>query len=126
MEALQEVQNQVKALGGLIIAISPQQNKYTKQVVKKHGLTFPVLEDKNNQYAEKLGLTFTLSEKLKELYTGFGLDIPRFNGNDTWQLLMPARFLIDTNGIIREAEVHPDHTIRPEPADVIDFLKSSR
>lgn len=114
----------MKELGGNIIAISPQLNKYTKQVVKKHGLTFPVLEDRDNRYAEKLGLNFTLSEKLKELYTGFGLDIPRFNGNDTWQLPMPARFLVDTNGVIKATEVHADHTVRPEPTDIIEFIKS--
>lgn len=114
----------MKELGGSIIAISPQQNKYTKQVVKKHGLSFPVLEDKDNLYAEKLGLTFTLPEKLKDLYNGFGLDIPRFNGNDTWELPMPARFLVDTTGVIREADVNPDHTLRPEPSDILEFIKS--
>lgn len=121
---MQEIHSQVKELGGSIIAISPQQNKYTKQVVKKHGLSFPILEDKNNQYAKKLGLTFALSERLKKLYDGFGLDLPRFNGNDTWELPMPARFLVDTNGVIKKTEVHPDHTIRPEPTDIIEFLKS--
>jgi len=114
----------VKELGGLIIAISPQLNKYTKQVVKKHGLTFPVLADKDNKYADKLGLNFTLPEKLQELYSGFGIDLQRFNGNDAWELPMPARFLVDSKGIIRSTEVHPDHTIRPEPTDIIDFMKS--
>lgn len=114
----------MEELGGSIIAISPQLNKYTKQVVKKHGLTFPVLTDKDNQYADKLGLTFTLPDKLKELYNGFGTDLQRFNGNDTWELPMSARFLIDTSGVIRSTEVHPDHTIRPEPDDIVDFIRS--
>lgn len=121
---MQEVYGRVKDLGGSIISISPQLNKYTKQVVRKHGLSFPVLEDKDNAYAEKLGLKFTLPEKLKELYTVLGLDLSRFNGNETWELPMPARFLVDTHGVIMSREVHPDHTIRPEPADIIDFLKS--
>jgi peroxiredoxin len=107
-----------------MIAISPQLNKYTKQVVKKHGLSYPVLTDKDNQYADKLGLTFTLPEKLKELYSGFGIDLQRFNGNDTWGLPMSGRFLIDTNGVLRSTEVHPDHTIRPEPTEIVDLMKS--
>ena len=114
----------MKELGGSIIAISPQLNKSTKQVVKKHGLTFPVLTDKDNQYADKLGLTFTLPKKLKELYSSFGTDLERFNGNDTWKLPMSARFLIDTDGVIRSTEVHPDHTVRPEPSDITDFIRS--
>ena len=121
---MQEVYGQVKELGGSIVAISPQLNKYTKQVVKKHELTFPVLADKDNHYAEELGLNFALPEKLKEQYVGFGIDLERFNGNDTWELPMPARFLVDTRGVIIGTEVHPDHTIRPEPSDIVDFLKS--
>ncbi|TKB06839.1 redoxin domain-containing protein [Desulforhopalus sp. IMCC35007] len=124
MEALQEIYSQVLDLGGSLIAISPQLPKYTKQVVKKHNLSFPVLADIDNNYADKLGLVFTLSEKLKELYSKFGIDLPRFNGNDTWQLPMSGRFLVDSNGIIRNVDVHPDHTTRPEPDEILEFMQS--
>jgi peroxiredoxin len=36
---------------------------------------------------------------------------------------MPARFIIDRNGIIRYADVAPDHTVRPEPEDTIAVLR---
>ena len=124
LEALQEVHGQVKELGGSIIAISPQLDKYTKQVVKKHNLSFPVLADNDNGYANELGLVFTLSEKLKKVYLSFGIDLGRFNGNDSWELPMSGRFIIDRKGIVRNADVHPDHTIRPEPADIVDLMKS--
>lgn len=114
----------MQELGGSIIAISPQLNKYTKQVVKKHKLTFPVLTDKDNSIADTFGLTFTLSKKLQEVYNNFGIDLQRFNGNDSWQLPMSGRFLIDSKGIIRSTDVHPDHTIRPEPDEVVNFMKS--
>jgi len=107
-----------------LIAISPQLSKYSKQVVKKHQLSFPVLSDENNTYAEKLGLTFILPEKLQALYTNFGIDLQRFNGTDTFELPMSARFLVDSEGVIRSTEVHPDHTVRPEPSDIIEFMKS--
>lgn len=124
LEALQEVYSQVRELGGSLIAISPQLSKYTKQVVKKNQLTFPVLMDRGNGYAKKLGLTFSLPERLKEVYLGFGIDLQRFNGDDSWELPMSGRFLIDSKGIIISSEVHPDHTIRPEPTEIIDFMKS--
>ena len=69
-------------------------------------------------------LNFTLPKKLQELYSGFGIDLQRFNGNDSWELPLPARFLVDSKGIIRSTEVHPDHTLRPEPTEIIDFVKS--
>lgn len=114
----------MEKLGGSIITISPQLSKYSKQVVKKHQLTYPVLIDKDNKYADKLGLIFTVPEKLQEVYSKFGIDLQRFNGYDTWQLPMPSRFLVDSTGIIRSTEVHADHTVRPEPSDIIDFMKS--
>lgn len=111
-------------MGGSIIAISPQQAKYTKQVVKKNNLTFPVLADEDNGYAAKLNLVFPLPEKLREIYSQIGIDLPRFNGTDSWELPLSGRFLIDSKGVIREIDVHADHTIRPEPEDIIDFMKS--
>ncbi len=107
-----------------MIAISPQLNKYTKQVVKKHNLTFPVLADKDNGYAKKLNLDFVLPEKLQEVYSSFGIDLERFNGNDTWELPLSGRFIVDSNGIIKNTDVHPDHTIRPEPREILDILRS--
>ncbi len=121
---MQKIHGQVKELGGEVVAISPQQNQFNNEIVKKHGISFPVLEDKKNQYAGKLGLNITVSEKLKKLYDTFGLDLPNFNGDDTWGLPMPARFLVDTHGAIKEAAVHPDHTTRPEPTDILEFIKN--
>lgn len=123
LEALQEVYGQVQEQGGAIIAISPQLDKYTKQVVKKHELTFPVLADKDNRFADEMGLVFTLPEKLKEIYLSFGIDLQRFNGNDSWELPMSGRFIVDRQGIVRSTDVHPDHTIRPEPSEIVDLLK---
>ena len=124
LEALQEVYGQVKELGGSLIAISPQLSKYTKQVVKKHDLSFPVLADEGNKVADIFGLLFTVPEKLKDVYLSFGIDLQRFNGDDTWKLPMSGRFLIDSTGVIRQTDVHPDHTIRPEPGEILTFIKS--
>lgn len=111
-------------MGGSLIAISPQLSKYSKQVVSKNKLSFPVLSDKDNRYATQLGLDFTLPEKLQKVYTSFSIDLKRFNGNDSWVLPMSGRFIIDTKGVIKNVDVHPDHTIRPEPADIVNFMKS--
>ncbi len=102
--------------------ISPQLEKYSKQVSKKSKLTYPVLCDLENKAASQFGLTFDLPEELKQIYSNFGIDLKRFNGSDSWQLPMPARFIADTNGKIIDAEVNPDYTIRPEPSQIIDIL----
>ena len=111
-------------MGGSFVAISPQLSKYSKQVVSKNKLSFPVLSDKDNKYARQLDLDFILPERLQGAYTTFGIDLERFNGNDSWVLPMCGRFIVDTNGIITNAEVHVDHTHRPEPSEIVDLLKS--
>jgi len=90
--------------------------------VKKHNLTFPVLGDPGNRVATAFGLVFTLPEELRKLYTSFGIDVPRFNGDDSWTLPLPARFVIDGSGTVTDAEAHPDYTQRPDPEGIVDLL----
>ena len=37
---------------------------------------------------------------------------------------MPARFVIDRQGIIRMAESDPDYTTRPEPQETLDAVRA--
>jgi peroxiredoxin len=124
LEALQAVVPDIKSLGASIVVISPQLDKYSRQVIEKNNLTFSVLCDKGNEVASLFGLTFTLHEDLREVYRKFGIDLERFNGDDSWTLPMPGRFVLDHKGIILSVDVNPDYTKRPEPRDIIQTLKS--
>ena len=106
-----------------MIAISPMLPKYSKQMVKKHNLDFPLLCDPGNQVAGKFGLVFSLDPDLRKLYLTFGIDLQRFNGNNSGKLALPGRVIIDRNGIIRDSDFHPDHTTRPEPEETIAKLR---
>ncbi len=103
--------------------ISPQLEKYSKQVAKKRSLTFNVLSDPGNEVASQFGITISLPDDLRKLYANFGIDLERFNGNDLWTLPMPGRFILDQQGMIISADVNSDYTIRPEPVDIIEILK---
>ncbi len=69
--------------------------------------------------ARSYGLPFQIPEYLREAYLGMGIDLPRFNGDESWSLPMPATFVIDADGTIAYAEADPDYTRRPEPAGVV-------
>ena len=125
LDALQEIVADIKAQGASIVVISPQLEKYSKLMIKKHNLTFPFLRDKDNQLASQFGLTFTLPDDLAELYSQFGIDLVRFNGNESKILPMPARFVLDQKGNVVSAEANPDYTHRPEPSDIVDILKKN-
>jgi peroxiredoxin len=49
----------------------------------------------------------------------FEIDLARFNGDESWELAMPATFVIATDGTIAYAAVDPDYHVRPEPAEVL-------
>jgi peroxiredoxin len=45
------------------------------------------------------------------------------NGDASWTLPMPARFVIGRDGKILYAEVNPDYTRRPDPEELIPALQ---
>ncbi len=115
---------EIQAQGASLVVVSPQLEKYSNQVVKKNSLTFPVLTDPGNKVAALFGLVFSLPHDLRQLYTKFGIDLERFNGNTDWSLALPGRFILNGQGNILSAEVDPDYTQRPDPGDIFDILKT--
>ncbi len=95
----------------------------TRETEEPKPFSFEMLRDFGNQVAEAYGLAFTLPADLRALYQKFGIDLPRGNGDGTWRLPIPARFVIDREGIIRAADADPDYTRRPEPAQTVEALK---
>lgn len=124
LEALQAVVPDIESAGASVVAISPQLEKYSKQVARKLNLTFNVLADKGNKAASAFGLVFTLPDELRGIYAKFGIDLERFNGDDSWTLALPGRFVLDQQGTVLSADVNPDYTKRPEPADIVGMLTS--
>ena len=93
-------------------------------MAQKNELAFPVLSDEGNTIAKKFGLVFTLSEKVRHLFEDFGIDLPQYNGTETFELPVPGTFVIDRNGITRAAHVTADYKKRMEPSEIVDILKT--
>ncbi len=123
---MQEIVADLESHGAHLVVISPQLEKYSRQVVKKHHLSFSVLGDRGNAVASQFGLTFTLPDQLKELHEKWGMNLDRFNGDSSWTLPLPGRFIVDGQGTIIHVDVHPDYTKRPEPSDIIKILNSNK
>jgi peroxiredoxin len=124
LRAYQGVLSQIHDLGAELVAISPQKPDYALSDVEKKQLTFPVLTDKGNRVAREYGLVYSLSEALRGLQTAFGNPIPRFNGDDTWELPMPGTFVLDRSGVVRLAHVDTDYMKRLEPAAMLEALRA--
>lgn len=124
LDALQNVVSEIEKLGANLIAISPQREEFLRQMAEKNNLTFEILSDKGNEIAHKFGLRFAFPDYLREVYQGFGADLARFNGDDSWTLPMPARYVVNRDGIIVAADFDPDYTHRPEPSKTVEDLRN--
>ncbi|NNM86669.1 MAG: AhpC/TSA family protein [Phycisphaerales bacterium] len=123
LRALGQSLDAIERLGAELIAISPQTPDNSLSTVEKNSICFTVLSDVGNKVARRYGLVFTLAESLRPLYKSFGIDIPASNGDETWELPLPATYVIDQQGVVRGGFVNADYTRRMEPADIIASLK---
>lgn len=112
-------------LGAQMLSISPERMEYSKKIIAMQKLNFDILWDIENLLAQKLGLKFFLPQDLKALYQNkLSINLKLYHGDAEWALPMPARFLVDTDGVILYAESSPDYTKRPDPDDLLEILKS--
>jgi peroxiredoxin len=125
LEALQEIDSPARALGAQIVALTPELERYTRNVHKKLNLPFDILTDLHLKTAEQFRLVFVLPDYLRDLYKSLGSTLDRFHDEPGYRLPMPARYVIDDKeGIIRAADVNADYTIRPEPSETLKVLRA--
>lgn len=116
----------IKELGASLVAVSPQTPENSVSTAERMKLTFEVLSDVGNRVARQFGIVYVLSEELRPIFAGFGIDIPRANGDYTFELPIPATYVIDRDRKIRMAFVDADYTKRVDPEVVISVLKEIR
>ena len=103
--------------------ISPELPARTADMAAKQNLTFPIVWDEKSIVAKAFGLAFTLPDDLRAVYLSLGIDLPLRNGDASWQLPVPARLVIDGEGIVRSVEADVDYTHRPEPEPTVALLR---
>jgi peroxiredoxin len=123
LEALQGIDSEVRALGAQIVVLTPELERYTRALHTKLKLTFDMLTDLHLKTAEQFRLVFTLPEYLRDLYKSFGNALDRFHDEPEFRLPIPARYVVDKQGIIRAADLNADYTVRPEPSETLMQLR---
>ena len=124
IRAFQQLLPNFQQANAQVVAISPELPDNALSITEKHELAFPVLSDVGNTVARDYGLVFALAESLRPLYKGFGIDIPVSNGDNSFELPVPATYVVDSTGTIRYAYAKADYTLRAEPADVLAAVKA--
>jgi len=119
---LQQKLPEFKAAGATLVAISPEQPDKSLSTQEKNELEFYVLSDMGNQVAGDYGIKYKLPPEIIASFDG-RLDIPGYNGDDSWELPLSATYIVDTDGTIAWAYVNPDYRERAEPDDIVKALR---
>jgi peroxiredoxin len=122
LEAMQQVLIPIQTAGAKLVAISPQTIQQNSFMADQHRLGFPVLSDTGNQVGRQFGLSYRVPEAQQALYRRTFVNLPFVNGDDSWELPIPATYILDRDGSVLFASANADYTERPEPAEIVRFL----
>ena len=123
MEAMNLILPQIEQAGATLVAISPQTVKQSFFMHDQHKLRFPLLSDAGNKVARQFGLTYRVPAPQEAVYRRAFVNLPFTNGDDSWELPIPATYILDRDGTILYASANEDYTERPEPADIVRMLQ---
>ena len=130
LEAWRELQPELRCRNALFVAISPQTTRQNNFTLQQHGLPYPLLSDPGAAIAEKFGIAHTIPPEHRRYFQSILINIPFNNAGlsyhnateASWQLPLPAVYVLDPTNTIVFAEAHADFRVRPEPADVLAAL----
>ncbi len=123
MEAMNLVLPEIEQAGATLVAISPQTVKHSFFMHDQHKLRFRLLSDAGNQVARGFGLTYRAPEFQQVIFRRAFVNLPFANGDESWELPIPATFILERDGTVLYASANEDYTERPEPADIVDALR---
>jgi peroxiredoxin len=122
MEAMNLAVPQIEQTGASLVAVSPQTLKQSFFMHDQYKLRFPLLADAGNKVARQFGLTYRVPEAQEAVYRRAFVNLPLANGDDSWELPIPATYIIDRDGAVIFVSANEDYTERPEPGDILETL----
>jgi len=125
MEAMNLIGPEIEQAGGMLIAISPQTVKQSFFMHDQHKLRFPLLSDAGNHVARQFGLSYRVPDFQAAVYRRAFVNLPFTNGDESWELPIPATYILDRDGTVLYASANEDYTERPEPEDILRVLRAT-
>ena len=122
LEAMNLVIPEIQHAGASLVAISPQTVQQSFFMHDQHKFRFPLLSDSKNEVARKFGLVYHVPDYQQAVYKRVFVNLPHANGDDSWELPIPATYIIDHDGTVIYASANEDYSERPEPFEVVEKL----
>lgn len=117
--AMQKILPRIKEKGASLVAISPMLPDGTRALATKRHLEFPVLSDFGNEVARKYRLTFTVPKEVRPSFEAWGEDVPAHNGDCSWEIPLPATYVVNTECKVIWSFIDNDPGCRGEPEDIV-------
>lgn len=117
------LKNDFKEQGANIIAISPEIPELANQTTDKNKLSYPVLTDTDSLFMKKVGIVFQLDEDSKREFVNFGMDFTKINGNEDFELPVPAVYVINKNMEVVFVHFEEDYMTRLEPSELLEIIE---
>lgn len=124
LRAYQSILPQISASGARLVAISPQLPDNSLDTVNKNALTFDVLSDVRNEVARSYGLVYSLPEEIRAALRSNNKALPSINGDDSWELPVPATYVVARDQHVALAYIEVDYRKRLEPKALLTCLNS--
>lgn len=124
LRAYQAALPEMTALGARLVAISPQLPDGSLSTAETNELTFDVLSDVGNTVARRFGLVYALPEELRTAFRSNNKALPGFNGDESWELPVPATYVISRDHRVALAHIDVDYRNRLDPKDILSALKT--
>jgi peroxiredoxin len=121
LRSLAEIDSEVRDLGGILVAITPDLPEATAQTVRNLNLPFEVLSDLKSAFGLKCGIAYRMPDDVAEVY--HAMNFINRNGSADFFLPIPAVFIADRDGIVRLSYTEPDYAKRLEPEAIIETLR---
>jgi peroxiredoxin len=126
LRAYQAVLPAMTTLGARLVAMSPQLPDGSLSTAEANELTFDILSDVGNTVARNYGLVWSLPEELRAALRSNNKVLPGINGDDSWELPVPATYVIARDGRVALAAIDVDYRNRLEPDAILAALRSLR
>ncbi|KPM37497.1 hypothetical protein AK830_g9045 [Neonectria ditissima] len=124
LHGLQQHLAEFAAKGVTLVAVSPELPDNSLTTKEKNDLEFEVLSDEGNKFARELGIVWRMPEYLKPAFGELGTDLAKRHGNHEFEVPVPANFLVDKEGVVRNVFVDSDYTKRLEPATAVEWANA--
>jgi peroxiredoxin len=122
LETYRDLYAEIGKTGATLVAISPQVVRHSAFTADQHKLRFAVLSDEGNKVARQFGLVYRVPEYQEQLFRSVFINLPKTNGDESWELPLPATYVIDRDGTVLFAKAFADYTLRPEVEHVLELI----